>query len=500
MNFKCFSSTLLLPLCLCLNFGISSQTDDIRSFIFGHSLINHALPIVPTPSQETTVPFWLSELAQEAGKTYAATGQYGFLPQHANLPPVANWGFDNVPFVWDSEQSEFSAANFNNILLTAGNFIQWQGPSEAYPGESFTPISLTSDILQWVNQQTPGIQTYIYENWPDMAGFAGQGFPLSASAFADYNDYTRGDFHQWWIDYQDALTAAHPNLPLKMIPVGPILADLLEQTALSSIPLSELYEDDAPHGRATIYFLASLITYMATYEEQAPTSYPIPSTVHATVATHYSTVVDFIWDALLDFNFPNGESRVFFNAVLPVRWDAFHIERQAERARLQWTTSYEENNAGFQIEHSTNGQTFMPIGEVAAGRTPTRPQHYEFTHQPTVKGQHFYRIKQMDYDGVFSYSPTQQISWSDRPFSARVFPNPIRTSQVQLSLTSASQLPVQLRLIDLAGRTQWEQTSYLTSGQANLLLAFPALPNGLYTLQIKQGERYEQVRLLYLLP
>jgi hypothetical protein len=239
MSVSTFRSLLpLLLLCLCQ--AVLAQENDVKSFIFGHSLINPALPIVPIPSQETTVPFWMAELAAVGGKTYAATGQYGFLPQHANLPPVSNWGFDNVPFVWDSETTPFAQANFNNILLTAGNFMQWQPPHFAYPDETFTPISLTSDIVDWVTAQEPGIPVYIYENWPDMAPFAGGGFPVSASAFADYNDFTRGDFHDWWIDYHDALVLAHPGQAVKMIPVGPVLSDLLEDTPLSNIPISEL--------------------------------------------------------------------------------------------------------------------------------------------------------------------------------------------------------------------------------------------------------------------
>ena len=42
---------------------------------------------------------------------------------------------------------------------------------------------------------------------------------------------------------------------------GPILADLVENTVVGDIPLNELYEDNAPHGRPNIYLLAAMITF-----------------------------------------------------------------------------------------------------------------------------------------------------------------------------------------------------------------------------------------------
>ncbi len=273
---------------------------NVRNYIFGHSLILHA-----TESDETTVPHWVHALAQDAGYSYAVDGQYGFLPQHANLPPNAQWGFQNVPGVWDPESGQtFADADFTTILLTAANFVQYQPATSPYDGDNPTnasPVSATLDIIDWVTAQEPGIEIYVYENWPDMAGFLSGEWPPSAAAFANYNAYTTGEFHDWWVDYHSELTTARPDETIIMIPVGPILAKLLTETELSQIPLLELYEDDAPHGEPTLYFLASLITYMSIYGEQPPADFPIPATVNQTVADNFEAVVDLIWADLETF-------------------------------------------------------------------------------------------------------------------------------------------------------------------------------------------------------
>lgn len=289
---------------------------NVRSFIFGHSLIHHEFQVNVTPSQETSVPHWFHFLAEEAGHDYAVGGQYGFLPQHVNLPPIAQWGFDFVDGAWDSDNEPFSNADFNNILITPGNFIQWQAPHENYPSESLSPLDATKTIFDWCIPQEDSLTFYVYENWPDMAPYLNNGFPPSNSEWNDFNDYLNDDFHNWFLEYHDSLIINYPNLCIKMIPVGPIISKLLFQEPFNQIPINSLYEDDAPHGRPTVYFLAALSTYMAMYEEKAPSSFLPPSIIHPTIIDNYQTVVDFIWDELVDFKDLNGSSRVFCNTPL----------------------------------------------------------------------------------------------------------------------------------------------------------------------------------------
>ncbi|MEO1628544.1 MAG: T9SS C-terminal target domain-containing protein, partial [Bacteroidota bacterium] len=189
---------LLSLFALLISFGtIQAQADSVRMFLFGHSLLDHRPPINPTPSDETTVAHWLHLLSQDQGEFYGATGQYGFLPQHANLPPIAQWGYDIVPPVWDSDLEPFADADFTTVLITAANFAQWQGADQPIPGQGgMTTVSATETIMDWVTAQEPSATIYIYENWPDMASFiSGPGFPPTSSEFLAYNNYTTGGFH-----------------------------------------------------------------------------------------------------------------------------------------------------------------------------------------------------------------------------------------------------------------------------------------------------------------
>ena len=146
-------------------FNETNAQDTLKTFIFGHSLLNHEYQVNPTPSQETSVPHWFHFLAQEAGYDYAVSGQYGFLSGHAtNLPPFAQWGFDSVAGAWESDFEPFSAVDFDNILITPANFVQWQLPHVNYYNDTLSPISATNIVFDWVNQQEDSLKLYVYEN------------------------------------------------------------------------------------------------------------------------------------------------------------------------------------------------------------------------------------------------------------------------------------------------------------------------------------------------
>lgn len=284
---------------------------EMRSFIFGHSLLLHVTD-QPGTADETTVPHWISLFATDAGYSYAADGQYGFLPQHAQLPPQPQWGFERVPGSWalDAGQS-FADADFNNVLITAGNFIQYQPPNVPYDGDNpnnHTPLGETLKIIDWLEEQEPGINIYIYENWPDMAPTIGS-FPPNAGELAAYYSYTLGEFHQWWLDYEDGLKSARPDTNLRMLPVGPILAHVLTRAPFNEIPTTTLYEDDAPHGRPSLYFIAALVTYMGTYGVPPTDSFIPPASIHSALRDNLSELYDVVRAQLALFEETRGDGQ-----------------------------------------------------------------------------------------------------------------------------------------------------------------------------------------------
>jgi len=280
--------------------GSITRKSTQKMYIFGHSLIKHDYHENAYGTDRTSVPYWMAQLTKSSGLNFSLSGKYGFLRDHLDYV-IPQWGFKSrdVNMAWNEEDgTSFSAASFNSIMITPANFIQYQAPSEPYYDSSDTPISATLNIIDWVSQRSKDPTFYIYENWPDM----GDPFPPSDAKFIEYHEKTAGEVHRWWLEYYSALVNARPNSEIKIIPVGSVIANTLLKAPYSNIGLDDLYEDSAPHGRPTIYFLAAMITYSAIYGEKVPRTYRPASPVHPIVIDNYAQLRNDIWNALNNFN------------------------------------------------------------------------------------------------------------------------------------------------------------------------------------------------------
>lgn len=92
-------------------------------------------------------------------------------------------------------------------------------------------------------------------------------------------------------------------------------------------------------------------------------------------------------------------------APTPVTWLDFKGKMtELAQAELTWSTASEKNNAYFEIQRSTNAQDFESIGTVKGQGNVTQQTNYSFTDLTPAEGLNYYRLKQMDADGKYSFS------------------------------------------------------------------------------------------------
>lgn len=282
----------------------SQQT--IESFMFGHSLMDHA-----TDTEQTEIAYWINELANEAGHTYETGGYFGGVWQFSNFMPISNWGVAGVTGTWNDEIETFKEASVTNSLITPFNYVQDLPAHDPY----YALPSVLSQTQRWTDSMMTyhvGAELFIYENWPEMVPFTAESpFDPTPAEMQNYYNFQLGDFHDWWLEYQDSMLISHPTVEIRMIPVGSVIAELLAVAPFDTIAPLSLYEDADPHGRPSLYFLAGLATYMAIFNEQAPLSYAVPATINSGIADNYSTIVSFMWTYFNNYNDENGNNRVF---------------------------------------------------------------------------------------------------------------------------------------------------------------------------------------------
>jgi hypothetical protein len=112
--------------------------------------------------------------------------------------------------------------------------------------------------------------------------------------------------------------------------------------------------------------------------------------------------------------------------VLPVEMAAFTAEQNENTAALKWATYSEINNAYFEIEHSTDGREFTEIDFVEGAGNSLDYVEYGFVHENPATGKNYYRLRQVDFDGQFTYSEVVVVEFKTRAISeVKVFPNPV---------------------------------------------------------------------------
>lgn len=182
------------------------------------------------------------------------------------------------------------------------------------------------------------------------------------------------------------------------------------------------------------------------------------------------------------------------NFVLPVTLLDFYGRAEADAIGLYWSTSTELNNDFIVVERSLNGIDFVKIGQVEGKGTTTEQQNYTFIDNYPVSGTNYYRLRQVDYDGVEELHSIISVLF-DRPleFGVTISPNPAReTLQVDWSLPKKQD--GMLRVFDLQGQLMSQRAIAHGSGRYNLPIR--DLPAGLYVIQMEQGGKTETLRFV----
>lgn len=174
---------------------------------------------------------------------------------------------------------------------------------------------------------------------------------------------------------------------------------------------------------------------------------------------------------------------------LPVELSSFTAHVKNGATQLRWRTATELNNFGFEVERSSDGRPWESIGFVPGCGTVFSPRSYDFEDADLPVGQTLrYRLRQIDRDGSFEYSPVVEVQ-PDQRFTQGIsgsFPAPA-TSMTTVNYVIASAGPTQLTLHDLSGRivrTLSDQS--LDSGSHSAMLDVRDLPRGMYMLRLQQ--------------
>lgn len=129
------------------------------------------------------------------------------------------------------------------------------------------------------------------------------------------------------------------------------------------------------------------------------------------------------WEVTFDITGFSGFWVKTQSAALPVTLINFSGTTNGNTNILKWQVAKEINLSKYELECSKDGVTFVAIG----GTMAVNNSNYQFVDEHPFwnnTGKIFYRLKLVDLDGTFTYSPIIVLNTQNTPYDITVYPNP----------------------------------------------------------------------------
>ncbi|MBL0105283.1 MAG: T9SS type A sorting domain-containing protein [Bacteroidetes bacterium] len=178
------------------------------------------------------------------------------------------------------------------------------------------------------------------------------------------------------------------------------------------------------------------------------------------------------------------------NIALPIKLVRFEGRLKNNRVSFDWETATEVNNDYFTIERSSDGENFERVTIVRGAGNSTTEQYYSAYDDNPLSGYSYYRLKQTDYDGHFTYSDVETIhnkgggELEEAIDVKSVAPNPFE-DHIAVNFICNQKGQASVYLVNSSGAIIKQTTEILSDGYNTIELTdLGDLPSGVYFITI----------------
>ncbi|HYG50013.1 MAG TPA: LamG-like jellyroll fold domain-containing protein [Flavobacteriales bacterium] len=186
-------------------------------------------------------------------------------------------------------------------------------------------------------------------------------------------------------------------------------------------------------------------------------------------------------------------------ANLPIELVSFNAWVNGDKVDIAWSTASEINNNYFTIERSKGGTVWEEIAKIeGAGNSNQRIDYFDVDYSP-FKGTSYYRLKQTDFDGKFSYSQIAVVKNGNLSFEGDIipFPNPTDGNSFNLEFTGFGDEEVFIVMRDIQGKSYYSN-AYMINDHTNIVavLLNEKLPAGTYLITASTNENFVSKQII----
>lgn len=172
---------------------------------------------------------------------------------------------------------------------------------------------------------------------------------------------------------------------------------------------------------------------------------------------------------------------------LPVSFNSMNVSTDANKnVLIEWETASEINNDYFIIERSLDASVWNEIGKIEGSGNSNNTIKYSLLNKNPVLGNtYYYRVKQIDFDGKFSYGKIKSIQIEKESGSVLVYPNPVSNNNLTVELLDGGNLKF-LEIYDNVGRKVTHSINIFSEEGQKLELDVSKLKTGIYYIKTRE--------------
>ncbi|MCX6296460.1 MAG: T9SS type A sorting domain-containing protein [Bacteroidetes bacterium] len=170
---------------------------------------------------------------------------------------------------------------------------------------------------------------------------------------------------------------------------------------------------------------------------------------------------------------------------LPIELLSFDAKSNQKVVDLNWSTATETNSDYFTIEKTKDGSDFETVGTTDGAGNSTSVLNYATKDNSPFEGISYYRLKQTDFNGVFTYSDLKMVDFhSSSDFSFDVYPNPNNGDNFNISLNAGQGEEVVVVVYDAIGKVAYSKVITTQNKGENVFVIDPSskLSPGIYMI------------------
>lgn len=177
-------------------------------------------------------------------------------------------------------------------------------------------------------------------------------------------------------------------------------------------------------------------------------------------------------------------SIVFTQAkVLSVTFTNIKAYQQNSGINVEWNVENENNIKHYEIEKSTDGNSYSKINTTAAKNTPA--SFYNWLDTDAKTGYNYYRIKSVDVNGKIEYSKVVKVFVGTLKQLIAVYPNPVKDGIINLQMLNQPEGVYGIKLINNEGQVVLSKNvNHAAGNNTELIRISKGIAKGIYTLQV----------------